>query len=269
MWELVFYMRLSIITINYNNYLGLLKTINSVINQTWRGFEWIVIDGGSNDGSYELLLQYKDFFSFWCSEKDNGIYHAMNKGLSHAQGDYCLFLNSGDRFFSDIVLEKAIKSINEHDIVSFDAVIDGSNPPRYECKVNESAITAYFLMKATLPHQATFIHRELLLSLGGYDESLKIVSDWKFFIESLIFHKATFCYHSMNLVYIQPDGVSSRCEELRFKERIQVIQEFFPPLVLQDYNCVHSLKYVCSASWFCRRAYGLLFRFADWVHRLH
>ena len=84
-------MKLSIITINYNNKAGLQRTIDSVICQTCKDFEWIVIDGGSTDGSKQLIEQYQSHFAYWCSEPDNGVYHAMNKGITHAKGEYLLF----------------------------------------------------------------------------------------------------------------------------------------------------------------------------------
>ena len=89
-------MRLSIITINYNNREGLRKTIESVVNQTYRNFEYIIIDGGSTDGSVEVVKEYADRISYWVSEPDNGIYNAMNKGVLAANGKYIQFLNSGD-----------------------------------------------------------------------------------------------------------------------------------------------------------------------------
>ena len=91
--------KISIITINYNNFEGLKKTIKSVINQTWKDYEYIVIDGGSNDGSVEYLKSLDNTINFWVSEADNGVYHAMNKGINKANGEYLLFLNSGDHFF--------------------------------------------------------------------------------------------------------------------------------------------------------------------------
>ena len=78
-------MKLSIITINYNNKAGLQKTIDSVVAQTWRDFEWIIIDGGSTDGSKELIEQYQQHFAYWCSEPDKGVYNAMNKGIDKAK----------------------------------------------------------------------------------------------------------------------------------------------------------------------------------------
>lgn len=97
---------LSIITINYNNKNGVQKTIDSVLSQSFEDYEWIVIDGGSNDGSKELLEKYQEHFAYWCSEPDNGIYNAINKGLSHTTGDYIQFLNSGDWLYDSTALEK-------------------------------------------------------------------------------------------------------------------------------------------------------------------
>ena len=99
-------MTLSIITINYNDVHGLQKTINSVLSQTWKDYEWIIIDGGSTDGSKELIEKYQQHFSFWCSEPDKGIYNAINKGIAHAHGDYIQFLHSGDYLFEPTTLEK-------------------------------------------------------------------------------------------------------------------------------------------------------------------
>ena len=112
-------MTLSIITINYNNRDGLQKTIDSVISQSFNDYEWIVIDGDSNDGSREIIEQYCDRFAYWCSEPDSGIYNAINKGLSHATGEYVQFLNSGDWLYSDNILEKAF------------SIIDGKNDIYY------------------------------------------------------------------------------------------------------------------------------------------
>ena len=99
-------MTLSIITINYNNLEGLKKTIESVCSQTYRDYEWIVIDGGSTDGSRELIEENKSHIHYWVSEPDNGIYHAMNKGIAQAKGDYCQFLNSGDYYIAPNTLQQ-------------------------------------------------------------------------------------------------------------------------------------------------------------------
>ena len=97
-------MKYSIITVNFNNKEGLLKTIESVIHQTFRDFEFIIIDGGSTDGSVDVLKEYSSQINYWVSEPDGGIYQGMNKGLRQAKGDYVNFMNSGDCFYSASVL---------------------------------------------------------------------------------------------------------------------------------------------------------------------
>ena len=98
--------KLSIITVNLNNLEGLKKTYESVVCQTFTDYEWLVIDGGSTDGSREFIEQHQDKFAYWCSESDKGIYNAMNKGIVRAKGEYLNFMNSGDYFVSDKTLAK-------------------------------------------------------------------------------------------------------------------------------------------------------------------
>lgn len=120
-------MLFSIITVNLNNYCGLLKTIKSVVEQTFRDYEWIIIDGGSTDGSKQLIEQYSQFISYWVSEPDTGIYNAMNKGIRVSSGDYLLFLNSGDWLASPTVLEDVYKTAPTVDFVYGDHIErDGS-----------------------------------------------------------------------------------------------------------------------------------------------
>ena len=117
-------MKFSIITINYNNCNGLQRTLDSVVSQTCKNFEWIVIDGGSSDGSRELIEQFQQEMTYWCSERDKGIYNAMNKGVEKATGDYCLFLNSGDNFCDSNVIKRLANQSFVADIVSCDIYID-------------------------------------------------------------------------------------------------------------------------------------------------
>ena len=107
-------MKLSIITINYNNTKGLRRTIESVACQTSRDYEFIIIDGGSSDGSVDVIKEYADKIDYWVSEPDGGIYPAMNKGVRSAHGEYCIFMNSGDEFYTKDVIESVINlQINE------------------------------------------------------------------------------------------------------------------------------------------------------------
>ena len=111
-------MKLSIITINFNNRNGLEKTIESVTSQTCKDFEWIIIDGGSTDGSRELVEKKQKYITYWCSEPDSGIYNAMNKGIKKAKGDYCFFLNSGDRLHDKDVMMNVLGELDGTDFVS-------------------------------------------------------------------------------------------------------------------------------------------------------
>lgn len=291
-------MKLSIITINYNNLDGLRKTIDSVINQTWQDFEWIIVDGGSTDGSRELIEETaanlvshgwtteqfsgpEDPNSFitnqssipnpssphrllWCSEKDKGIYNAMNKGIVRAQGEYCLFLNSGDYLYDADVLKIAMSELAAADVVCFDMLKYKDGCLVYDGKLPQKEVSASFFIKRTLPHQSVLIRRSLFKKVGLYDENLRIVSDWKFFLLSLVFNNASFQYKPLKFSVIQPDGISSNVQK-REAERQKVIAHYFPPRVLNDYSKVFSLEQVYESSGVCRRLYGLLYRIAIFV----
>lgn len=176
-------MKISIITINLNNKDGLKKTIESVINQTYFDkVEYIIIDGGSTDGSIEIIEKYKDKLAYYISEKDNGIYNAMNKGISASTSDYLLFLNSGDYLKENNVLERTFPYL-EYDFVygnewKVNERYKGPYEAKYPDKLDES-----FFRRTSLPHQSTFIKAELLKE-KPYSEDFKIISDWKFFIEA-------------------------------------------------------------------------------------
>jgi glycosyltransferase involved in cell wall biosynthesis len=119
--------KISIITINYNNREGLERTFDSVFSQNYTNFEYIVIDGASNDGSKELIDQFSDKITFWVSEPDKGIYNAMNKGIDQVNGEYVFFLNSGDVFLDSNSLEKVSEELHTDDIISFNIQVVGEN----------------------------------------------------------------------------------------------------------------------------------------------
>lgn len=223
--------KISIITINYNNLKGLKKTINSVKNQTWQEFEYIIIDGFSNDGSVEYLENENDYIDYFLSEKDSGIYHAMNKGIKVAKGDYLLFLNSGDHFLNSFSLEQNHLFLNNSDLVCFDLEMKGENhtktaKPPSQIKFSE-------LYESSLPHPSTFIRRELFEIVGFYDENLKIVSDWKFFLLALFKYNCSYYKVDKTLSVFYLDGISNR--EDYSQERIDVLKSFFYGYI-EDYE---------------------------------
>ena len=119
--------KISIISINYNNKEGLRKTVESVVNQTYKNFEYIVIDGGSTDDSTDILDEYHEKINYIVSEPDSGIYNAMNKGIKVAKGDYLLFLNSGDCLIDQFVIQKVITELNDKISIYYGNLIYSSN----------------------------------------------------------------------------------------------------------------------------------------------
>ena len=182
-------MKLSIVTINRNNAVGLRATLESTLGAQpgFKEWEQVVVDGASTDGGFAEVDRYWGNPRLgWCvSEPDSGIYNAMNKGAAHARGDWLLFLNSGDTLLPG-VLEKAFASPWSADIAYGTLVIakpDGDIEKQYPAP---SEIRDWHFLHDSLPHPASFISRRLFERLGGYDESYRIVSDAKFFMEAVI-----------------------------------------------------------------------------------
>jgi len=220
-------MLISIITISYNDKLGFERTLKSVQDQTYANFEHIIIDGGSTDGSKTLIESNKADFSYWVSEPDKGIYHAMNKGIKVAKGEYLFFLNSGDHFNDSQSLNKVYKHLKDVDVVYFDInVIKGQETSIKKCP---EVLTFKFLYQDLPAHQATFIKKSLFEELGYYDEHLKIVSDWKFLILAICKHNATYKYVEDTFSTYYNDGISALEENqpLVKSEREQVLNQEF------------------------------------------
>lgn len=218
-------MKLSIITINYNNRNGLQKTIDSVVNQTCRDFEWIIIDGGSTDGSKELIEQYQQYFSYWCSEPDKGIYNAMNKGISKAIGEYLLFLNSGDFLYNEWVIEKSYSYLKNYDFIAADTLCIHNNGKKRRWSF-EKQLTAYQLVRYSLSHQSTFIKAKLLHE-RPYREDFKIVSDWEQMIYELLINDRSYYYIPQIIACFYEDGVSRTNHILNDVERKMVLDGYF------------------------------------------
>lgn len=261
-------MQLSIITINYNNLTGLQKTIDSVLQQSFTDYEWIVIDGGSDDRSGELIVANKSHFSFWCSEPDKGIYNAINKGLAHAGGDYVQFLNSGDWLYDNNTLKEAMQAIeddnNSSDIYYGDMVQvnDGGNlnPITYPDELG-----FFYFPYGNICHQATF-YRRSLFDGNPYDESFSIVSDWAMNIKFL-FSGATFKHLNQNIVFYDNMGRSSEANEKHHLERTAAFDKYVPQQVkydLKHYEQIyHFSRYRKSTRWIMDKAIA----FTQWLDK--
>ena len=227
-------MKLSIITVNFNDAEGLERTIKSVISQSFKDYEFIIIDGGSTDGSVDVIKKYEKYINYWVSEPDGGIYQGMNKGLRQAKGDYLNFMNGGDCYHSEYVLEKIFALETEADIIT------GAHSENGLRNVGKGGVTMLDLYKWAIDHQASFIRREVALR-HPYDEKYRIVSDWKFFIEALVFDNCSFYYTDTIVVDVDMKGISNTHSELDRKERELVLKELFPERVLKDYQVLASI----------------------------
>lgn len=178
--------KLSIITINLNNKNGLAKTLKSVFEQKDKEFEYIVIDGASTDRSTDLLNINNSKIDMWVSEKDSGVYEAMNKGIKLAKGEYLLFLNSGDILHNVDTLKNVIPQLTGENVIYGNLELEKKNGKEV-IEFSSSLTFKNFVGDATaIGHPSTFIKRELFEKYGMYDTSYRIISDWAFFIFVII-----------------------------------------------------------------------------------
>lgn len=231
-------MKLSIITINYNNFEGLRKTINSVVSQTWRDFEWIVVDGGSTDGSRELIEEYaaKGCFAWRCSEKDKGIYNAMNKGISHAKGEYLNFMNSGDYFTCDTILEQLFQRKPTSDVLFGNMLYMYDKPQRrMQCKsLGKASLSGWDILYTSLPHQASFFRRHFFDNGLRYDESFRVWADLNMFFEMYYNLSASVTYYNdLDIACFDVNGISQQGSSIVSEERERIRRKF---LSVEEYD---------------------------------
>ena len=202
-------MMLSIISINLNNSQGLKKTIESVANQSYSEYEYIIIDGASEDGSIDIIKSHHDKITYWVSEPDTGIYNAMNKGIKHAKGEYCLFLNSGDSLYNENVLRDCFDIEFSEDFVYGYQLIKKNGDFVEDLCLDVPYISFSTLKKAHIPHQCTFIKRELFNKIGPYNEENKIVSDWEFIMRGLFIHGCSIKRIPVKMTVYDTSGIST------------------------------------------------------------
>jgi glycosyltransferase involved in cell wall biosynthesis len=238
-------MRLSIITINRNNAAGLEKTMQSVAVQSFKEFEYIVIDGASTDNSVNVIKAHESDFSHlrWVSESDSGIYNAMNKGIRLALGDYIQILNSGDCLAADNVTERmltALEKAGEPSILYGNMMKCFPDGHRLvdKCFAGQE-ITMLGMYTGTLNHDPAYIRRDLFGKYGYYDESLKIVSDWKWYLQAIIFGGEKPKYVDMDVTLFDMTGISEnggQNRDLIDREKRTVLEQLINPQFLHDYD---------------------------------
>lgn len=232
-------MTITIITINYNNLRGLRNTLKSISEQSCQDFEYIIIDGGSTDGSKELIEEFSVVFRSvnfrWVSEIDRGIYHAMNKGIQMANGEYVQFLNSGDWLVDMHVVENVLSQLDGDIVVGNVIQVNEKGKLKY-CKHDIAEISFYTFYRGTIQHSSAYIRRELFFNYGLYDETLRIVSDWKWYLKVIIFEGVKVSLIDDYISFFDMTGISSTNHLLDRMERRQVLQSIIPDKILKDYD---------------------------------
>lgn len=270
-------MKLSIITINRNNAEGLEKTLCSVAAQSFREFEYIVIDGASTDGSVEVIKKYEAQFAHlkWVSEPDRGIYNAMNKGLRMATGDYIQILNSGDCLASNDILERMLAALEE---AGNPSILYGNMVKCFpdgrkmvdKCFAGQE-ITMLGMYTGTLNHDPAYVRRDLFEKYGYYDESLKIVSDWKWYMQAIILGDEKPKYVDLDVTLFDMMGISEVNLGLRDAEKRQELEKMLPLPILADYDKWHfpieQMRRIKCHPWAYKLVWLLervLFKFEKW-----
>lgn len=232
---------LSIITINRNDAEGIKKTIESVVSQEFADYEYIVIDGASSDNSVEIIKENEKYIDCWISEKDTGIYNAMNKGIKLAKGEYVYFLNSGDVFYNTSVLAEIFNVEQNADFlyggicIKFRMMKFKMLPPK--------KMSLYYFIYNGLYHQSTFTKRDLFDELGLYDESLRIAADYKFiFIAYNVYFKQIKILTKVIANY-DPYGISSNkdYDVIHKNEKETILKTHFRTMI-EDYKELNKLK---------------------------
>jgi glycosyltransferase involved in cell wall biosynthesis len=224
----------SIVTVNLNDRAGLARTLASVARQSFTDRELIVVDGGSTDGSVDVIRESGALVTAWTSERDGGVYEAQNKGIARARGAYCLFLNSGDALASDEALARLLAGPPEEDIVYGDVLIEHPDG-RHEPWTLPDRPTFELMMHRSLPHPATAIRRSVFERLGPYDTSLRIAADYELFLRAIVVEGVATRHVPHPIAVHARGGISSTQLELAAAERRMIQQRTLTPVLLEHW----------------------------------
>lgn len=227
-------MKISIITINYNNKQGLIQTIQSIKAQTYADYEVVLVDGASRDGSLDVIKDYAEQEKrlVYVSEKDKGIYNAMNKGTLMSRGEYCIFMNSGDCFYDEQSLKDAAAYLDGTDIISGVAVAD-----KYTMiPVKPENLSMAFFLKNSMNHQSCFIKTSLMKEYL-YDERYRIVGDTEFFFRAMIMGNCTYRDIPVKVCYCEDAGASGNLSA-SMQERYAAIKALVPARMSNDVDFI-------------------------------
>lgn len=224
------------------------------------------------DGSTDVIKQNQDYITYWISEPDAGIYQAMNKGIRQAKGDYCQFLNSGDYLLSTDVTTKMLHELPDTcSILYGNKIRETDGKQLVERSFAGRQITLLDLYRGTIFHACAYIKRSLFDTYGLYDESLKIVSDWKFYLIAVGLHNEPVCYKDINMVWFDTAGISTTNKALDKAERHLALEQVLPNSILTDYRQLATESIIINRLKQNRLTWFLvinLYRFLFWSDKL-
>ena len=228
-------LRITVITVCRNSVDTIERTFTSVLNQHYLPYEYIVIDGASNDGTLGMILKYQRLFEAknvlfqYVSEPDKGLYDAMNKGIVKATGKFLIFMNAGDQSLNEKVLSKCLPYfLQEIDVISGIGYLSGQK----WIPAKATDLSVAFFLKKSLNHQATFINRKLFQD-NLYRTDLKIVGDSVFFFQALIMDNASYVDIPIEIALCEKPGLSGQ-EKKAFAELEVSIKGMLPDRMVSD-----------------------------------
>lgn len=234
---------ISVVTVVYNGAKFIESAINSVLNQTYKNIEYIIVDGNSTDNTLNIIKKYDSQIDYWVSEKDNGIYDAMNKGISLCTGQYIGILNADDYYALDTCekIKNAIINYPQTDIfhgnvehVTFQGKTISLAIPKSVDKLKSGMV---------LRHPSCFVSKNWYKQQGGYDIELKIASDFKYLYQSYK-NNAHFKYLNIRTTFMREGGVSDIQAKQGWQEVIQVCKDFGDSqLQITYYSIIRHIKY--------------------------
>lgn len=237
-------MKISIITVCKNAEQLILKTVHSVLSQSARSqIEYIVVDGKSSDNTVNLVkkeLLGKNVIFKLISEKDNGLFFAMNKGISNSTGDIIAFINAGDTYINSKVIEEILSEFKADKKKHIDILYGGINEYNNagNCVGNfcKKVTNKYFFLNNFVPHPSSFVRAEVFKNAGLFDTAYKIASDHEWFIRVIVRHKKNFKFINKPLVNYLIGGISSssnlKYKKLHLNERKKIFKKYYSEKVL-------------------------------------
>lgn len=225
-------MRLSIIIATHNSYGSLSKTLDSILSQNYKDYEVIIVDGASTDGTVRLIKAYEKKFKGklrWVSEKDKGIYEAMNKGIDMSAGEWIYFLGSDDTLCDNNVLGSVSTAINEKD---FD-IVYGNVQWGDSDKIYDGKFSTLKIMQKNICHQAIFFKKDIFKRIGKFDTKYKTSADYVFNMKWFNDKSVTHRYIDVTVAKYNIEGHSSGKLDPNFwPERDAIIKKYFPAYIL-------------------------------------